>query len=294
MFQDYVERIDNSRVYAAAHETPLQAVSILSRRLENQVFLKREDLQPVFSFKLRGAYNKMAGLSANARKRGVIAASAGNHAQGIALAAKRLDMKPLIVMPQTTPQIKLESVRALGAAIELQGSNYDEAFEFAQHKAKELGSTFIHPYDDEDVIAGQGTIAMEILRRMPGQLDAIFVPVGGGGLIAGTAAYVKALRPEIRVVGGRATGLRDERLFRFDLPEQPGALLRYLTRMGKRWNISLFHYRSHGAAYGRVLAGIQVPDEELGQFHAFLSDLSYPFHEETGNSAYELFLGSDQ
>ena len=507
MFQDYVERIENSRVYSAANETPLRAVSILSRRLGNRVFLKREDLQPVFSFKLRGAYNKMAGLSANAKKRGVIAASAGNHAQGIALAAKRLDMQALIVMPQTTPQIKLESVRALGAAIELVGSNYDEAFEFARHKAEELGSTFIHPYDDKDVIAGQGTIAMEILRRMPGQLDAIFVPVGGGGLIAGMAAYVKALRPDVRVVGveprhaacmsralaagervilddvdpfadgvavrqvgeepfriarecvdevvtvthreictaikeifddsrciaepagalalaglkrcvardkwagkvlvavvsganvdfdrlrgiaeladlverreallgvtiperpgsfrtfcqtigqrsitefnyryadaerahvfvgvelrngrsdkeeltadlanrgykvvdlsdnemarihvrymvgGRAAGLRDERLFRFDLPEQPGALLRYLTRMGKRWNISLFHYRSHGAAYGRVLAGIQVPDGELKPFHAFLSDLSYPFHEETGNAAYELFLGSDR
>ncbi len=507
MFEDYVERIENSRVYSAAKETPLQAVSILSRRLENRVFLKREDLQPVFSFKLRGAYNKMAGLSANARKRGVIAASAGNHAQGIALAAKRLGMQALIVMPQTTPQIKLESVRALGAAIELQGSSYDEAFEFAQHKAAELGSTFIHPYDDQDVIAGQGTIAMEILRRMPGRLDAIFVPVGGGGLIAGMAAYVKSLRPDIRVVGveprhaacmsralqagervvlddvdpfadgvavrqvgeepfriarkcvdevvtvthreictaikeifddsrciaepagalalaglkrcvardnwtgkvliavvsganvdfdrlrgiaeladlverreallgvtiperpgsfrtfcraigqrsitefnyryadaeeahvfvgvvlrngrsdkeelianlanrrykvvdlsdnemarihvrymvgGRAAGLCDERLFRFDLPEQPGALLRYLTRMGKQWNISLFHYRSHGAAYGRVLAGIQVPDEELARFHAFLSDLDYPFHEETGNSAYELFLGSNQ
>ena len=507
MFQDYVERIENSRVYSAANETPLQAVSILSRRLGNRVFLKREDLQPVFSFKLRGAYNKMAGLSANAKKHGVIAASAGNHAQGIALAAKRLDMQALIVMPQTTPQIKLESVRALGAAIELKGSNYDEAFEFAQRKAEELGSTFIHPYDDKDVIAGQGTVAMEILRRVPGQLDAIFVPVGGGGLIAGMAAYVKALRPDVRVVGveprhaacmsralaagervvlddvdpfadgvavrqvgeepfriarecvdevvtvthreictaikeifddsrciaepagalalaglkrcvareewtgkvlvavvsganvdfdrlrgiaeladlverreallgvtiperpgsfrtfcraigqrsitefnyryadaekahvfvgvelrngrsdkeeliadltnrrykvvdlsdnemarihvrymvgGRAAGLSDERLFRFDLPEQPGALLRYLTRMGKRWNISLFHYRSHGAAYGQVLAGIQVPDVEMEQFHAFLSELNYPFHEETGNSAYELFLGADR
>lgn len=507
MLQDYVERIENSRVYSAAKETPLQAVSILSRRLGNQVLLKREDLQQVFSFKLRGAYNKMAGLPAKARERGVLAASAGNHAQGIALAARQLAMKALIVMPQTTPQIKIEAVRALGAAIELQGSNYDGAFEFAQQKAVELGSTFIHPYDDKDVIAGQGTIAMEILRQVPGQLDAIFVPVGGGGLIAGMAAYVKALRPNVRVVGveprhaacmsraleagkrvvlddvdqfadgvavrqvgeepfriarqcvdeivtvthreictaikdifddsrciaepagalalagikrcvarhnwadkvlvavvsganldfdrlrgiaeladlverreallgvtiperpgsfrtfcqaigqrsitefnyryadpheahvfvgvelrnghsdkqeliadlasrrykvvdlsdnemarvhvrymvgGRAAGLSDERLFRIDLPEQPGALLRYLTRMGKRWNISLFHYRSHGAAYGRVLAGIQVPAGELEQFHAFLSDLSYPFHEETGNSAYELFLGSDR
>ncbi len=507
MFQDYVERIENSRVYSAANKTPLQPASILSRRLENQVLLKREDLQPVFSFKLRGAYNRMAQLSANAGRRGVVAASAGNHAQGIALAARQLGMKALIVMPQTTPQIKLESVRSLGAAIEVQGSNYDEAFEFARHKAEELESTFVHPYDDKDVIAGQGTIAMEILRQNPGRLDAIFVPVGGGGLIAGMAAYVKAQRPDIRVVGveprnaaclsralaagervvlddvdqfadgvavrqvgeepfriarecvdevvtvnhreictaikdifddsrciaepagalalaglkrciardqwtekvlvavvsganvdfdrlrgiaeladlverrevllgvtiperrgsfrtfcqaighrsitefnyryadpneahvfvgvelrnshsdkeelianlanrrykvvdlsdnemarihvrymvgGRAAGLSNERLFRFDLPEQPGALLRYLTHMGRRWNISLFHYRSHGAAYGRVLAGIQVPPEELQQFHDFLSDLGYPFHEETGNSAYELFLGSRQ
>ncbi len=507
MFQDYVERIENSRVYPAANKTPLQPASILSRRLQNQVLLKREDLQPVFSFKLRGAYNRMAQLSAKSGRRGVVAASAGNHAQGIALAARQLGMKALIVMPQTTPQIKLESVRALGAAIELQGSNYDEALEFARRKAEELGRTFIHPYDDKDVIAGQGTIAMEILHQNPGPLDAIFVPVGGGGLIAGMAAYVKALRPDIRVVGveprhaaclsralaagervvlddvdpfadgvavrqvgeepfriarecvdevvtvthreictaikeifdesrciaepagalalaglkrcvirekwtdkvlvavvsganmdfdrlrgiaeladlverreallgvtiperpgsfrtfcqaigqrsitefnyryadpneahvfvgvelgnrhsdkeeliadlasrhykvvdlsdnemarihvrymvgGRASGLSDERLFRFDLPERPGALLRYLTRMGQRWNISLFHYRSHGAAYGRVLAGIQVPPEELQKFHDFLSDLGYPFHEETGNSAYELFLGSDR
>ena len=507
MFQDYVERIENSRVYPAANKTPLQPASILSRRLKNRVLLKREDLQPVFSFKLRGAYNSMAQLSANAGRRGVVAASAGNHAQGVALAARQLGMKALIVMPQTTPQIKLESVRALGADIELQGGNYDEAFEFATRKAEELGSTFIHPYDDPEVIAGQGTVAMEILRQNPGRLDAIFVPVGGGGLIAGVAAYVKTLRPDIRVVGveprhaaclslalaagkrvilddvdpfadgvavrqvgeepfriarkcvdevvtvthreictaikeifddsrciaepagalalaglkrcvirekwtdkvlvavvsganmdfdrlrgiaeladlverreallgvtiperpgsfrtfcqaigqrsitefnyryadaneahvfvgvelkdgnsdkeeliadlasrlykvvdlsdnelarihvrymvgGRATGLSDERLLRFDLPEQPGALLRYLTHMGRRWNISLFHYRSHGAAYGRVLAGIQVPPEELQKFHGFLSDLGYPFHEETGNSAYELFLGSRQ
>lgn len=506
MLQDYVERIENSRVYSAARKTPLHTGSILSRRLGNQVLLKREDLQPVFSFKLRGAYNKMAGLSANAGRRGIVAASAGNHAQGVAFAAGQLGMKALVVMPQTTPQIKLESVRALGAAIELHGSNYDEAFAFAKQKAEELGSIFIHPYDDKDVIAGQGTIAMEILQQVPGQLDAIFVPVGGGGLIAGIAAYVKALRPDIRVVGveprhaaclshalaagervvlddvdqfadgvavrqvgeeslriarkcvdevvtvthheictaikeifddsrciaepagalalaglkrcvvrekwtgkvlaavvsganvdfdrlrgiaeladlverreallgvtipekpgsfrtfcqaighrsitefnyryadatrahvfvgvelrngssdkkeligdllnrrykvvdlsdnemarihvrymvgGRATGISNERLLRFDLPEQPGALLRYLTRMGQRWNISLFHYRNHGAAYGRVLAGIQVPAGELQQFHDFLSNLNYPFHDETGNSAYELFLRSD-
>lgn len=507
MYQDYVSGIENSRVYSAAKKTPLQKAPILSRQLDNQVFLKREDLQPVFSFKLRGAYNKIAGLDANARSRGVVTASAGNHAQGVALAARQLRIKALIVMPQTTPRIKLESVRALGADIELQGSSYDEAFEFAKRKAEERGSIFIHPYDDKDVIAGQGTIAMEILHQVPGRLDAIFVPVGGGGLIAGMAAYGKSVRPDIRVVGveprhsacmsraleagervvlddvdqfadgvavrqvgeealqiarecvdevvtvthreictaikeifddsrciaepagalalaglkrcvareewtgkvlvavvsganvdfdrlrgiaeladlverreallgvtiperpgsfrtfcqaighrsitefnyryadaedahvfvgveltsgrsdkeeliadlanrhykvvdlsdnemarihvrymvgGRAAGLRDERLFRFDLPEQPGALLRYLTRMGKRWNISLFHYRSHGAAYGRVLAGIQVPDGELEQFHAFLSELNYPFHEETGNSAYELFLASNQ
>ena len=505
MPQNYVEKIENSRVYLSAKPTPLQAASILSSRLNNQVLLKREDLQPIFSFKLRGAYNKIAGLSEKAKKRGVIAASAGNHAQGVALAARQLRVKAFIVMPKTTPQIKVESVRALGASLVLQGGNYDEAFEFARRKAKELGSTFVHPYDDKDVIAGQGTVAMEVLRQAPAMLDTIFVPVGGGGLIAGMAAYVKALRPDIRMVGveplhaacmfralaagkrvildevdpfadgvavrqvgeepfriarkcvdeivtvtvdeictaikdifddlrciaepagalalaglkryvsreqmtdkvlvavvsganvdfdrvrgiaeladlverreallgvtipespgsfrrfcraighrsitefnyryadareahvfvgvklpngdsdkstlisdllehrykvvdlsdnemakvhvrymvgGRANGIRNERLFRFDFPEQPGALLRFLTRMGERWNISLFHYRNHGAAHGRVLAGVQVPSEDLDPFHSFLSDLGYPFQEESHNPAYDLFLGS--
>lgn len=505
MLQDYVTRIHKSRVYDVAEETPLDAARMLSGRLGNLVLLKREDLQPVFSFKLRGAYNKIAGLSENVRKRGIIAASAGNHAQGVAYAATKLDIKALIVMPQTTPRIKVESVRVLGADIELQGGNFDEAFEFAGQKAKELGSTFVHPYDDTEVIAGQGTVAMEVLRQGPGTLHAIFVPVGGGGLIAGMAAYVKALRPDIRVigvepvhaacmsgalaagervvldevdlfadgvavrqvgaepfriarecvdeivtvtvdeictaikdifedyrciaepagalalaglkrfvsreqwtgrvlvavlsggnvnfdrlrgiaeladlverreallgvviperpgsfrkfcgavgqrsitefnyryadanqahvfvgvelrngdsdkneliadlsrqhykvvdlsdnetakihvrymVGGRANGLRDERLLRFDLAEQPGALLRFLTRVGERWNISLFHYRNHGTARGRVLAGIQVPARDLAGFRSFLADLGYPFQEEAHNPAYDLFLGS--
>ena len=505
MTQHYLEKIRNSQVYLAAKSTPLQDASILSGRLNNQVLLKREDLQPVFSFKLRGAYNKIAGLSEHARKRGVIAASAGNHAQGVAYAAKQLRIKAYIVMPQTTPKIKVESVRVLGADIELQGGNFDEAFEFARQKAKELGSTFVHPYDDREVIAGQGTIAMEVLRQAPGALHAIFVPVGGGGLIAGMAAYVKAIRPDIRVigvepvhaacmsaalaagervvldevdlfadgvavrqvgeepfriarkcvdeivtvtvdeictaikdifedyrciaepagalalaglkrfvsrerwadsvlvailsggnvnfdrlrgiaeladlverreallavtipeqpgsfrsfcraigqrsitefnyryadpkeaqvfvgvelrngdsdkneliaglsrqrykvvdlsdnemaklhvrymVGGRAKGLPDERLIRFDFPEQPGALLRFLTRMGPRWNISLFHYRNHGTAHGRVLAGIQVPPGDGGRFRSFISNLGYTYREETHNPAYDLFLGS--
>ena len=505
MIHDYVKRILTSRVYDVARETPLEAAPKLSGRLANRVFLKREDLQPVFSFKVRGAYNKIAGLTEAARARGVVAASAGNHAQGVALAARRLQIEALIVMPRTTPEIKVESVRALEATVLLRGNNYDEACEVAKRKARELGRTFIHPYDDIDVIAGQGTVGMEILRQGSERLDAIFVPVGGGGLIAGIAVYVKALRPAVRIVGvepqdsacmyhalqagervvlnevglftdgvavrqvgrepyriarecvdevvtvsideicsavkdvfddtrsiaepagalalaglkryvarervtggtlvavvsganvnfdrlrqigeladigerreallgvtipersgsfaefcrvigqrsitefnyrcaesreaqvfvgvelrngrsdkagliahlrkhhykvadlsdnemaklhvrymvgGRAYGTGNERLYRFEFPEHPGALLRFLTRMGKRWNISLFHYRNHGAAYGRVLAGIQVPAEDAHKLHTFLGELGYPFHEEANNPAYELFLGS--
>ena len=201
MIHDYVKRILTSRVYDVARETPLEAAPKLSGRLANQILLKREDLQPVFSFKVRGAYNKIAGLTEAARARGVVAASAGNHAQGVALAARRLQIEALIVMPRTTPEIKVESVRALEATVLLRGNNYDEACEVAKRKARELGRTLIHPYDDIDVIAGQGTVGMEILRQGPERLDAIFVPVGGGGLIAGIAVYVKALRPAVRIVG---------------------------------------------------------------------------------------------
>ena len=501
--EKYIKEILTSRVYDVARETPLEEVPGLSSRLRNRILLKREDLQQVFSFKLRGAYNKIALLSERERKKGVIAASAGNHAQGVALAARRLGIRSLIVMPKTTPEIKVASVRALGGEIVLHGSSYDEASRHARHLADEQGLTFIHPYDDRQVIAGQGTVAMEILRQYAGDIHALFVPVGGGGLIAGMAAYVKVLRPEIKVigvepddapsmhhalaagervclehvgifadgvavrqvgkepfriarqcvdevilvstdeicaaikdifddtrtiaepagalavagikkyvqregvkdksvvgvlsganmnfdrlrhvaeraelgerreallgvtiperpgsfrqfcsviglraitefnyrysdpdaahvfvgvqmqagekekdelisrlraaeypvvdmtdnemaklhvrymVGGHARRAEHEVLYRFEFPERPGALLRFLTRMGQNWNISLFHYRNHGADFGRVLVGIQVPPSEREDFSHFLEGLGYGYQEETGNPAYELFL----
>jgi threonine dehydratase len=504
MPERYLKMILNSRVYDVARETPLEAADRLTQRLGNRVWMKREDLQPVFSFKLRGAYNKIAALSDEDCARGVIAASAGNHAQGVALAARERGVKALIIMPRTTPPIKVAAVRSLGARARLHGDTYDDAYDHAVVLAQRHGMLFIHPYDDPEVIAGQGTIAMEVLRAHRGPVHAIFVPVGGGGLIAGIAAYVKSLRPEIKVigvepddapcmrlalerghrvvlkqvgifadgaavrqvgrepfriaqkcvddvmlvttdelcaatkdifddsrsivepagalgiaglkqyvertgihdthmiainsganinfdrlrhvaeraevgehreallavtipeepgsfrrfcralgrrsitefnyryadtrrahvfagvrlndgnrerqmlvrqlsrqgypvtdltddeiaklhirymVGGRATGLVDEMLFRFQFPERPGALLRFLTSMGKRWNISLFHYRNHGAAYGNVLAGIQIPAGERKRFREFLDQLGYAYWEETGCPAYSLFLG---
>ena len=200
MTQKYIEKILRAKVYDVAEQTPLDFAPTLSERLDNRVYLKREDLQPVFSFKLRGAYNKMASLTPEQAAQGVIAASAGNHAQGVALAAKKLGIKAMIVMPKTTPEIKVKSVRARGAKIVLHGDSYDDAYAHAKELATK-GLTFIHPYDDPDVIAGQGTVAMEILRQHTGDIHAIFVPVGGGGLIAGVAAYVKVVRPEIRVIG---------------------------------------------------------------------------------------------
>jgi threonine dehydratase len=498
----YLERILRARVYDVAIETPLERAPRLSARLGNDVLIKREDLQPVFSFKLRGAYNKMVQLDAAQRARGVITASAGNHAQGVALAAQKLGIRALIVMPTTTPAIKVEAVRVLGAESRLIGDTYDDAYEHARALEASEGLTYVHPYDDPDVIAGQGTVAMEILRQRRGEIDAIFVPVGGGGLIAGVAAYVKHLVPSIRVIGvepddaaclraaldagtrvklaqvgifadGVAvrqigeepfriarecvddvitvdadaicaaikdifddtrsiaepagalavaglkayverTGLRErtliaidsganmnfdrlrhvaeraelgeqreglfavtiperpgafqsfcqllgklpvtefnyrygrddeaqifvgvglsqggrqraeilerlrqaalpvidmthnemaklhvrfmvggratvshERLFRFEFPERPGALMQFLTNLGGRWNISLFHYRNHGAAYGRVLAGVQVPDADAPEFQRFLDELRYPYSEETENPAYRAFL----
>jgi len=201
MSLQYIERILKSRVYDVARETPLDPVPLLSARLGNAVFLKREDLQPVFSFKIRGAYNKIAGLSEADRARGVITASAGNHAQGVALSGRRLGVRTLIVMPKTTPAIKVAAVRRLGGEVVLHGNAYDEAYEHAVHVAAREGLTFVHPYDDPEVIAGQGTVAMEILRQHAGSLHAIFVPVGGGGLIAGIAAYVKTFWPEVKVIG---------------------------------------------------------------------------------------------
>jgi threonine dehydratase len=194
-----------SRVYEVAKETPLEHARKLSEKLGNQIWLKREDQQPVFSFKLRGAYNKIAKLSDAERAKGVIAASAGNHAQGVALAAKKLGLKAVIVMPRTTPDIKVEAVRSMGAEAVLFGDSYSDAQQHCDELTKTSGLTFVHPFDDPLVIAGQGTIADEILRQRPGDLSAIFVPIGGGGLIAGIAAYVKAVRPEVKVIGVQPT-----------------------------------------------------------------------------------------
>ncbi len=201
MKPDYLERILTAQVYDVAVETPLDTANNLSARLENRFLIKREDMQSVFSFKLRGAYNKMAKLPKASLEHGVIAASAGNHAQGVALAAQKLGVPATIVMPVTTPAIKVQAVAARGAQVVLYGDAYDEAYAHSQELAKQNGLTFVHPYDDPDVIAGQGTIAMEILRQQPMPIHAIFVPVGGGGLIAGIAVYIKRLHPEIRIIG---------------------------------------------------------------------------------------------
>jgi threonine dehydratase len=502
---NYVESILKARVYDVAIESPLEAAPRLSRRLRNNVLFKREDLQPVFSFKLRGAYNKIAHLSQTASQRGVICASAGNHAQGVALAARHRGIPAVIVMPQTTPHIKVQAVMDLGAEVLLHGDDFEQAHEKALALERQRNLVFIHPFDDPDVIAGQGTIGMEILRQRPGDIDAIFVPVGGGGLIAGIGAYVKSLYPRIRIVGvepedaaamhdslkrkervtlervgifadgvavrrvgeetfrlarqyvddvvlvstdqicaaiqdifedtraiaepagalavagiksyvaredlrdatliavqsganmnfdrlrhvaergdigaqrealmaveiperpgsflkfcevlgsrnvtefnyryesaeraqifvglalsqgreereavlrsiadagypvvdmtdnemaklhvrymvgGHARGIANELLFRFEFPERPGALLRFLRAVGSRWNISLFHYRNHGSDYGRVLAGIQVPSKERPELATHLEDLRYAFVEETNNPAYKVFLGA--
>ena len=502
----YVDKILKAKVYDVAIETPLELAPRLSKRLKNQVFFKREDLQPVFSFKIRGAYNKIAHLSASAAQRGVICASAGNHAQGVALAARTRGIAAVIVMPRTTPEIKVRAVADLGAEIVLRGDDYDQAYEHALQIAQERNLIFVHPFDDPDVIAGQGTIGMEILRQRHGdQIDAIFVAIGGGGLIAGIAAYVKWLYPRIKIigvepedaagmyeslkakkrvtldkvgifadgvavkrvgeetfrlasqyvdeiilvstdqicaaiqdifedtrsivepagalgvagikkyvarencsernfiaincganmnfdrlryvaeradigaqrealfavqipetpgsflrfcellgqrsvtefnyrfdntsaaqifvgvsithgkserdallgaisaggftvrdmtdnemaklhirymVGGHARGLSNERLFRFEFPERPGALLKFLQAIGSKWNISLFHYRNHGSDNGRVLAGIQVPPQTAHDFLLHLHELHYPYTEETDNPAYKIFLGS--
>jgi len=198
---NYIEKILKARVYDVAQETPLDHAPRLSRRINNRVMLKREDLQPVFSFKLRGAYNKIAQLSESAARRGVICASAGNHAQGVALAAQRRGVPAVIVMPLTTPSIKVTAVRDLGGEVVLHGDGYDAAYDHAQSIVRERNLVFVHPFDDPDVIAGQGTIAVEILRQSRGDLDAIFVPVGGGGLIAGIAVYAKYLNPKIKIIG---------------------------------------------------------------------------------------------
>lgn len=504
MTQKYIEKILRARVYDVAIESPLEPARRLSQRLNNQILLKREDLQPVFSFKLRGAYNKLYQLMQESDLKGVIAASAGNHAQGLALAASQLGVKATIVMPKTTPRIKVDAVRSYGAKAVLFGDTFDEASVHAHELEKAEGLSFIHPYDDPDVIAGQGTVAVEILRQYSEKIDAIFIPVGGGGLIAGMASFIKYLRPEIRVigvepadaaclavalekkrrvvldhvglfadgvavkqigketwriakqvvdevitvntdeicaaikdifddtrsimepagalavagikkyvaerhvqgqtlvainsganmnfdrlrhvseraelgeqregligvtvpeqpgsflrfcrvvgkrgitefnyrysdastahvfagiqlaegfaeldelvekltkkgypvlnmsdnemaklhvrhmVGGHANSIKNEVLYRFEFPERPGALLDFLAHIGKRWNISLFHYRNHGAAFGRVLVGLQVPPKERKEIRGFLDELGYNWWDESDNPGYQMFLG---
>ncbi len=503
MPQKYLTKIRNAKVYEVARETALDYAPILSRRTHNQVWLKREDEQPVFSFKCRGAYNKMASLTPAELRKGVITASAGNHAQGVALAARRLGLKAVIVMPRTTPQIKVDAVRNLGGKVVLHGDNYDAASTHARELEKKQHLTFVHPYDDPDVIAGQGTVAMEILKQHTGPLHAVFVPVGGGGLISGMAVYIKNMRPGVKIigvepegadamtrslkarkrimldhvdifadgvavrqvgketfrlcrqyvdemvtvsndeicaaikdvfedrrsilepagalayaglkryaekkrlkgknliaiasganvnfdrlrhvaeraeigerresilavtvperpgafrkfcaivgdhnitefnyryadpkaahvfvgvqiadgggikslidvlkrrgypvldltdnemaklhirhlVGGRAPNAEHEILYRFEFPERPGALLNFLNKMASGWNISLFHYRNHGADFGRVLVGMQVPPRDKKAFQKFLQTLGYEYAEETKNPAYRLFLG---
>ena len=503
MAVNYIQKILKAHVYEVARETPLEYAPLLSARHGNRVWLKREDLQPVFSFKIRGAYNKIAQLSPAERERGVVAASAGNHAQGVALSGARLGVRAVIVMPKTTPTIKVEAVRRLGGEIVLVGNAYDDAYEHALELARAEGLVLIPPYDDVDVIAGQGTVGMEIMRQHTQPIHAIFVPVGGGGLLAGVAAYVKAFWPEVKVigvepddapsmhhalaagervrleqvglfadgvavrqvglepfrvcrdtvdevvlvsgdetcaaikdifddtrsiaepagaiavagmkryiedrglkdqnlvaidsganmnferlryvaertatgghteallavtipeapgsfrafchaigpraitefnyryataadatvfvgvalregeadkawlvghlrekgyavtdlsddelaklhvrymVGGRSEQVTDEVVYRFEFPERPGALLRFLTNLGQGFNISLFHYRNLGADYGRVLAGLQVPPDAKAEFQAFLDGLGYRYAEETDNPAYLAFL----
>ena len=205
MGSDYLRRILTARVYDVAQETPLEPAKGLGQRLANRVLLKREDMQPVFSFKLRGAYNKMAHLSRDQLAKGVIAASAGNHAQGVALSARRMGCRAVIVMPVTTPTVKIDAVKALGGEVVMAGDSYSDAYQHALGLHQSEGLTFVHPFDDPDVIAGQGTIAMELLAQYQEPIDAVFVAIGGGGLIAGISAYLKQVKPEIRVVGVQMT-----------------------------------------------------------------------------------------
>jgi threonine dehydratase len=507
MTTDYLKKILTARVYDVAVESPLELAPTLSERMDNRIYLKREDVQSVFSFKLRGAYNKMAHLSPAQLKRGVICASAGNHAQGVALSARRLGCRAVIVMPTTTPPVKIDAVKARGGEVVLFGDSYTDAYNHALTLEKKQKLTFVHPFDDPDVIAGQGTIGMEILRQHPGPIHAIFVAIGGGGLISGVAAYVKAVRPDIRIIGVQSTdsdamarslkagrrvtlpdvglfcdgtavklvgeetfrlarkyvddiilvdtdavcaalkdvfqdtrsilepagalaiagakeyierakasrkpvrnenlvtiacganmnfdrlrfvadraevgeareavfavtipeergsfrrfceltgprnvtefvyrisdskqahvfvGLQisnseesgritsnyekhgfkaldlthdelaklhirhlvggksplahDELLYRFEFPERPGALMRFLACMAPNWNISLFHYRNQGGDVGRILVGLQVPKKEMKDFRGFLAGLGYRYWDESDNPAYKLFL----
>lgn len=502
-YHDYLTRILTSSVYDVAIESPLDFAANLSRRINNHIYLKREDLQPVFSFKLRGAYNKMSKLTESALQKGVITASAGNHAQGVALSAQRLGCEATIVMPKTTPQIKINAVKSRGAKVVLAGVSFNDAYEHAMKLVNESGLTYVAPFDDPDVIAGQGTIGMEIVRQHAKPIHAVFVAIGGGGLAAGVAAFIKQVRPEIKVigvqtndscamktsiaagkrvelkdvglfsdgtavklvgeetfricrdllddiitvdtdaicgalkdifddtrsicepagalalaglkayvqqhqlhnetliainsganmnfhrlrhvserselgegneaifavsiperagsfrnfvniiaarnitefnyrygdddvahifvgiqtadasdiakiradldasqlpnidlsndemakvhlrymVGGRTSKVQNERLISFEFPERPQALANFLNTMQSDWNITLFHYRNHGADYGRVLVGIDVPEQDNTIFAKFLDNLGYNFEEQTNNAAYQLFLG---
>jgi threonine dehydratase len=504
MESDYLRKILTARVYDVAQETPLEPARGLSRRLKNRVLLKREDMQPVFSFKLRGAYNKMAHLSQSQLAKGVIAASAGNHAQGVALSASRMGCRAVIVMPVTTPAVKINAVKALGGEVVLFGDSYSDAYQHALDIQRQEGMTFVHPFDDPDVIAGQGTIAMELLQQHQEPIEAVFIAIGGGGLIAGMASYIKQVQPEIKIigvqmtdsdamarslkagkrvvldevglfsdgtavklvgeetfrlcqkyvddivlvdtdavcaaikdvfedsrailepagalaiagmkawvaqrqthdktlvavacganmnfdrlrfvseraeigeqreavfavtipeergsfkrfcqaignrnvtefnyriadanaahiyvgiqtrdrqeahdvatafesagfktldltddelgklhlrhmVGGRSALAKNERLFRFEFPERPGALMRFLSSMHPDWNISLFHYRNHGADYGRILVGIQVASQDETALQNFLTQLGYPHWEETQHPGYRMFLSA--
>ena len=503
-YSDYLIRILTASVYDVAVETPLEPAIGLSRRLNNNVLLKREDLQPVFSFKIRGAYNKMAKLPKEALACGVIAASAGNHAQGVALSAQRLGCRAVIVMPETTPKIKIDAVKSRGGEVVLKGVSYNDAYDYAMELAEKEKLTYIAPFDDPDVIAGQGTVGMEIVRQRPDDIHAIFVPIGGGGLAAGVAAFVKQVRPSIKVigvqtndsccmkqsveagkvvslkdvglfsdgtavkvvgeetfrlcrdllddiitvdtdaicgaikdifddtrsitepagalalaglktyaarnriqnqtliavtsganmnfhrlrhvserselsegneaifavsiperagsfrafvntlgarnitefnyrygdddvahifvgiqtagaadrehirselnaaqlpnidlsndemakvhlrymVGGRTHKVQNERVISFEFPERPKALAKFLNAMQTDWNITLFHYRNHGADYGRILVGIDVPDNDEAAFNAFLENLGYAYEVQTDNAAYKLFLSA--
>ena len=502
MLCDYLVQILTARVYDVAQETPLEVAPNLSARLNNKLLLKREDMQSVFSFKLRGAYNKMVQLPPDVIKQGVIAASAGNHAQGVALGARKLGTQAIIVMPVTTPQVKVNAVKARGGHVVLHGDSYDDAYAYARQLEEEKGLTFIHPFDDPYVIAGQGTIGMEIMRQHQQPIHAIFVAIGGGGLISGIAAYIKRLRPEIKIigvepidanamyqslqagqrvrlsqvglfadgvavkevgqetfrlcqeyvddiilvstddtcaaikdvfedtrsilepagalaiagakayvereqieeqtlvavacganmnfdrlrfvaeraelgerreaifavtipetpgslsrfcqclgkrnltefsyriaddaeahifvgvqitnradavniaqswensgfqtldltddeltkvhlrhmVGGRSHLAHHELFYRFEFPERPGALMKFVNSMSPDWNISVFHYRNNGADYGRIVLGIQVPPEEMEQWQDFIDTLGYPYWDESNNHAYKLFL----
>ena len=507
MTTDYLKKILTARVYDVAIETPLELAPTLSQRMDNRIYFKREDMQSVFSFKLRGAYNKMANLPTEKLKRGVICASAGNHAQGVAASAQKLGCRAVIVMPTTTPPIKVDAVKARGGEAVLHGDSYTDAYNHALTLEKKHKLTFVHPFDDPDVIAGQGTVAMEILRQHSGDIHAIFVPIGGGGLIAGVAAYVKAIRPNIKIigvqtkdsdamsrsithgrrvtlpdvglfadgtavklageetyrlakqyvdeiilvdtdavctaikdvfqdtrsilepsgalsvagakayierakltkkplknetlvticsganmnfdrlrfvaemadvgtareavfavtipeergsfkrfceligprnvtefnyrisdekeahvfvgiqistpdesqkiaksfekhgfrtldlthdelakihirhlVGGKSPLAHDELLYRFEFPERPGALMKFLDSMAPNWNISLFHYRSQGGDVGRILVGLQVPKKEMKALREFLATLGYRHWDETDNPVYKLFL----